>query len=143
MIGDVVVVGAALVSGGAPPSPENSPSPVRGYDTRTGELLWTFHTIPREGEFGNDTWEDDSWRTTGNGGVWSWMSADPELGLVYLPTEAGTGDYYGGPPPRRQPLHSERLSPSKRLPASAAGTTRPSTTGSGTTTTPPARYFST
>ena len=59
-------------------------------------MLWTFHTIPREGEFGNDTWEDDSWRTTGNGGVWSWMSADPELGLVYLPTEAGTGDYYGG-----------------------------------------------
>ena len=96
VVGDVIVVGAALVSGGAPPSPENSPSPVRGYDARTGELLWTFHTIPREGEFGNDTWENDSWRITGNGGVWAWMSADPELGLVYLPTEAGTGDYYGG-----------------------------------------------
>ena len=96
VVGNVVVVGAALVSGGAPPAPENSPSPVRGYDVRSGELLWTFHTIPREGEFGNDTWEDESWRYTGNGGVWSWMSADPELGLVYLPTEAPTGDYYGG-----------------------------------------------
>ncbi|MYK79152.1 MAG: PQQ-binding-like beta-propeller repeat protein, partial [Acidobacteria bacterium] len=96
VVGEVVVVGAALVSGSAPPSPENAPSPVRGYDARTGELLWTFHTIPREGEFGNDTWENDSWRTTGNTGVWAWMSADPELGLVYLPTEAPTGDYYGG-----------------------------------------------
>ncbi len=96
VVGDVVVVGAALPSGGAPPSPENPPSPVRGYDVRTGELLWTFHTIPREGEFGNDTWENGSWRTTGNGGVWAWMSADPELGLVYLPLEAATGDYYGG-----------------------------------------------
>ncbi len=96
VVGDVVVLGAALVSGSAPPSPENAPSPVRGYDARTGELLWTFHTIPREGEFGNDTWESDAWRTTGNTGVWAWMSADPELGLVYLPTEAPTGDYYGG-----------------------------------------------
>ncbi len=96
VVGDVIVVGAALVSGSAPPSPENAPSPVRGYDARSGELLWTFHTIPREGEFGNDTWENDSWRTTGNTGVWAWMSADPELGLVYLPTEAPTGDYYGG-----------------------------------------------
>ena len=96
VVGDVIVLGAALVSGSAPPSPENAPSPVRGYDARTGELLWTFHTIPRAGEFGNDTWEDDAWRATGNGGVWAWMSADPELGLVYLPTEAATGDYYGG-----------------------------------------------
>ncbi len=96
VVGDVVVLGAALPSGGAPPSPENPPSPVRGYDARTGKLLWTFHPIPREGEFGNDTWEGDSWRTTGNGGVWAWMSADPDLGLVYLPTEAPTGDYYGG-----------------------------------------------
>lgn len=96
VVGDVIVVGAALPSGGAPPSPENPPSPVRGYDARTGELLWTFHTIPRRGEYGWETWEQDSWRFTGNGGVWSWMSADPELGLVYLPTEAATGDYYGG-----------------------------------------------
>ncbi len=96
VVGDVIVVGAALPSGGAPPSPESPPSPVRGYDTRSGELLWTFHPIPRKGEYGWETWEADSWRFTGNGGVWSWMSADPELGLVYLPTEAGTGDYYGG-----------------------------------------------
>ena len=96
VVGDVVVVGAALPSGGAPPSPGNPPSPVRGYDARSGELLWTFHTIPRQGEYGWETWEEESFRFTGNGGVWTWMSADPELGLVFLPTEAGTGDYYGG-----------------------------------------------
>ncbi len=96
VVGDAVVVGAALPSGGAPPSPENPPAPVRAYDARSGELLWTFHTIPRKGEYGWETWGDDSWRFTGNGGVWSWMSADPGLGLIYLPTEAATGDYYGG-----------------------------------------------
>ena len=97
VVGDVVVVGAALVSGGAPPSPENSPSPVRGYDVRSGDLLWTFHTIPREGEFGErHLGERQLAFHRINGGVWSWMSADPELGLVYLPTEAPTGDYYGG-----------------------------------------------
>jgi quinoprotein glucose dehydrogenase len=69
---------------------------VRGYDAKTGKRLWIFHTIPRPGEFGNDTWEKDSWSYTGNAGVWAQMSADPELGLVYLPVELPTGDYYGG-----------------------------------------------
>jgi quinoprotein glucose dehydrogenase len=69
---------------------------VRGYDVRTGKRLWIFHTIPRPGEFGYDTWEKGSEEYTGNTGVWGQMSVDEELGLVYLPTEMPTGDYFGG-----------------------------------------------
>ena len=96
VVGDVVVVGAAMLAGGAPRSKTNVPGFVRGYSTRTGKLLWTFHTIPRLGEFGIDTWKDDSWQYTGNTGVWAPMAADLELGYVYLPIEMPTGDYYGG-----------------------------------------------
>ncbi len=96
VVGDVIVIGSALPSGGAPPAPEMPPGHVRGYDAFTGELRWTFHTIPQPGEYGNDTWEDGSWEYTGNAAVWTALSADPELGYVYLPVELGTGDYYGG-----------------------------------------------
>ncbi|MFM2123782.1 MAG: Quinoprotein glucose dehydrogenase [Acidobacteriota bacterium] len=96
IVGDVAVVGAAMLSGGAPKSKTNVPGYVRGYDVRTGRLIWTFHTIPKLGEFGNNTWENDSWQYTGNTGVWAPISADPELGYVYLPVETPTGDYYGG-----------------------------------------------
>ncbi|MFN7980821.1 MAG: PQQ-binding-like beta-propeller repeat protein [Vicinamibacterales bacterium] len=96
VVGDVIVVGAAHLPGGVPKSKTNEKGYVRGYDAKTGKRLWIFHTIPRPGEFGNDTWEKDSWSYTGNAGVWAQMSADPELGLVYLPVELPTGDYYGG-----------------------------------------------
>ena len=96
VVAGVVVVGSALPSGARPPSPSMPPGHVRGYDAVTGELRWTFHTIPQAGEYGNDTWEDGSWRYTGNAAVWTALSADPELGHVYLPVELGTGDYYGG-----------------------------------------------
>jgi quinoprotein glucose dehydrogenase len=96
VVGDVVIVGAALQGGTAPRSKNNVPGYVRGYDVRTGRLLWTFHTIPQRGEFGNDTWGGDSWQYTGNTAVWAPMSADLELGYVYLPVETPTGDYYGG-----------------------------------------------
>ena len=69
---------------------------VRAWDVRTGELKWTFHTIPHEGEFGIDTWEDESWSYSGSANVWTSMSADEELGYVYLPTGTPTNDYYGG-----------------------------------------------
>ena len=69
---------------------------IRGYDARTGKRLWIFHTIPSPGEFGNNTWEKDSWAYTGNAGVWAQMTIDEELGMVYLPVELPTGDYYGG-----------------------------------------------
>ena len=96
IVGDVIVMGAALPSGGQPTTKEMPAAHVRGYDVRTGERLWIFHTVPEPGEPGNETWENDSWRYTGNTGVWTTFSADPDLGYVYLPTEDPTGDYYGG-----------------------------------------------
>ena len=93
---DVIVVGAAHLAEGSPKSKTNQKGYVRGFDAKTGKRLWIFHTIPRPGEFGNDTWEKDSWAYTGNTGVWAQMSADEDLGLVYLPVELPTGDYYGG-----------------------------------------------
>ena len=96
VVGDVVVVGTAFPSGGRPPTKEMPAGHIRGYDARTGERLWIFHAIPKPGEFGHDTWEGDSASYTGNAGVWTTFSADPELGYVYLPFEAPTGDYYGG-----------------------------------------------
>jgi quinoprotein glucose dehydrogenase len=96
VVGDVIVVGVAHRAGGAPKTMHNARGMVRGYDARTGKRLWIFNTIPRRGEFGNDTWLDNSADRNGNTGVWAQMSADPELGLVYLPVEMATGDYYGG-----------------------------------------------
>jgi quinoprotein glucose dehydrogenase len=96
IVGDVIVVGVAHRAGGAPKTMRNARGMVRGYDARTGKRLWIFNTIPRRGEFGYDTWLDNSTERNGNTGVWSQMSADPELGLVYLPVEMATGDYYGG-----------------------------------------------
>ena len=96
IVGDVIVVGVAFSAGGAPRSKEAIPGSIRGYDVRTGELKWTFHTIPQEGEHGNETWKEGSWRYTGNTGVWPTFSADAERGYVYLPVEAPTGDFYGG-----------------------------------------------
>jgi len=93
---DVVIVGAAHRSGGVPRSRMNVKGYVRGFDVRTGKRLWIFHTIPGLREFGNDTWERDSWSYTGNAGVWGQISVDEELGLAYLPVELPTGDYYGG-----------------------------------------------
>ncbi|MSO55325.1 MAG: pyrroloquinoline quinone-dependent dehydrogenase [Acidobacteria bacterium] len=93
---NVVVVGAAHLPGGAPRAKENVKGYVRGYDVRTGKRLWIFHTIPQPGEFGNDTWENDSWSYTGNGGNWAPITIDEELNRVYLATEDGTGDYFGG-----------------------------------------------
>ena len=94
--GDTVVVGAAHRAGSVPRSKKNVKGFVRGFDVRTGKRLWIFHTIPRPGEFGYDTWDKDSADFTGNTGVWGAISADLELGLAYLPVELPTGDYYGG-----------------------------------------------
>jgi quinoprotein glucose dehydrogenase len=93
---NVIVIGAAMVGGTAPRSKENTKGYIRGFDVRTGKRLWTFHTIPQPGEFGNDTWLNDSWAYTGNTSVWSPFTADEELGYVYLPVESATGDFYGG-----------------------------------------------
>jgi quinoprotein glucose dehydrogenase len=93
---DTIIIGAAHLTARVPKSKANVKGHVRGYDVRTGKRLWIFHTIPRPGEFGNDTWESDSWSYTGNAGVWAQMTIDEELGMVYLPVETPTGDEYGG-----------------------------------------------
>ncbi len=105
VVNDVVVIGSAIgdiISATMPALKEMPPGDVRGFDVRTGEQLWIFHTIAREGEPGNETWltglnEDRaSWEYTGNTNMWASPSADEELGYVYLPLSTPTGDYYGG-----------------------------------------------
>jgi quinoprotein glucose dehydrogenase len=91
---NVVIVGASHSASGR--TKANVKGFVRGFDARTGKRLWIFHTIPRPGEFGNDTWLDDSWSYTGNTGVWTQITVDEELGIAYLPVETPTGDYFGG-----------------------------------------------
>jgi len=93
---NVIVIGAAHLSGATPKRMNNERGYVRGFDVRTGKRLWIFHTIPLLGEFGNDSWEQESYVNTGNAGVWGQMSVDEQLGMVYLPVELPTGDYYGG-----------------------------------------------
>ena len=96
VVRDVVVVGAAHLTGGAPPHRKNVKGYVRGFDVRTGKRKWIFHTIPRKGEVGYDSWiKPGQAEEAGNTGVWAQMSADPALGLVYLPVELPTGDYNG------------------------------------------------
>ncbi len=92
----VVVIGSAFRAGRMPTSREKPKGHVRGYDARTGNRLWIFHTIPEADEYGNDTWLNNSWTYTGYGGVWAQMTIDPVLNTVYLPTETATGDSYGG-----------------------------------------------
>jgi len=94
--GNTVIVGAAFREGFTPSSMRNNKGYVRGFDVRTGKRLWIFHTIPKKGEFGYDTWLNGSAEYTGNTGVWTQITVDEELGLVYLPVESPTGDFYGG-----------------------------------------------
>jgi quinoprotein glucose dehydrogenase len=96
VVNNTIIVGNSAHQGGGYTRQENVPGDVQAFDARTGEHLWTFNTIPQAGEFGNDTWENDAWQWSGNVNVWAPLSADPELGLVYLPTDAPTNDYYGG-----------------------------------------------
>jgi len=97
--GNIVLVGAAFETGANPRSRRNVKGAVRAYDARTGKQLWLFRTIPQPGDFGNETWENDSWAFSGNTGVWAQISVDEELGLAYLPVELPTHDYYGGARP--------------------------------------------
>jgi quinoprotein glucose dehydrogenase len=92
----VVMIGSAFLEGGTPKTHNNTKGLVRGFDARTGRRLWTFNTIPRPGEFGNETWEHESWAVNGNVGVWNQIGVDEELGLAYLPVETPSSDFYGG-----------------------------------------------
>jgi quinoprotein glucose dehydrogenase len=92
----IVLVGSSMREGGTPKTHNNTKGLVQAYDVRTGRRLWIFNTIPRPGEFGNDTWLNDSWAVNGNTGVWNEISVDEDLGLAYLPVETPTSDFYGG-----------------------------------------------
>jgi quinoprotein glucose dehydrogenase len=94
VIKDVVVVGSSVADN--PNFKEGTPGDVRGYDVKTGKLRWTFKVIPREGEFGIDTWENRSWEYTGAANAWTNLTADEELGYIYLPLTSPTSDMYGG-----------------------------------------------
>ena len=96
VVNDVVVLGSAMAEQDSATKKEGQPGDVRGYDVKSGKRRWTFHVVPRDGEDGRDSWEDESWRYTGAGNVWSLMSADEDLGYVYLPTTSVTNDMYGG-----------------------------------------------
>jgi len=93
-VNDSVIVGSKIYDYSM--NNRSPPGHVRAYDTRTGEFKWRFNTIPQPGEDFNDTWEDGSWATAGNTNVWTYMAADDELGIVYLPTSTPTNDYWGG-----------------------------------------------
>src|SRR5438105_3811743 len=96
VVKDVVIVGSSFKEGMTVVTHNNTKGLVRAFDVKTGKVLWTFNTIPRPGEFGNETWENESWAINGNTGVWSQITVDEEAGLVYLPVEDPTSDYYGG-----------------------------------------------
>jgi quinoprotein glucose dehydrogenase len=94
VVGDVVIVPASISS--LVSQKEQIPGYIRAYDARTGAVRWTFHTVPRPGELGHDSWQDNSWEHAGKVTVWTMMSADEELGYVYLPTNTTAPDFFGG-----------------------------------------------
>jgi quinoprotein glucose dehydrogenase len=94
--GNTILVGAAFREGFTPAKMHNNVGYVRAYDVRTGKRLWIFHTIPKKGEFGYDTWLDGSAEHTGNTAVWTQITADPDLNMAYLAVESPTSDFYGG-----------------------------------------------
>jgi quinoprotein glucose dehydrogenase len=108
VVGDVVIIGSAMKEGATVVTHDNTKGLARAFDVRSGKQLWRFDTIPRPGQPGNETWENGSWAINGNTGVWTHISADPELGLVYLPVETPTSDYYGGHRPGDN-LYAETL----------------------------------
>jgi quinoprotein glucose dehydrogenase len=99
VVNNVVIVGSSFKEGAQPLEMNNTKGIVRAFDVKTGKLLWTFHNIPQKGEFGYDSWKNNSADFNGNTGVWTGITVDPELNSVYLPVEDPTNDYYGGARP--------------------------------------------
>ena len=94
VVGDAIVIGCTVSER---PQPNGNPAGhIQAFDVRTGAPLWIFHTVPREREPGVETWEEDSWKRTGNTNPWTMFSADTKLGLIYVPNSTPTNDYYGG-----------------------------------------------
>ncbi|MGH7701152.1 MAG: pyrroloquinoline quinone-dependent dehydrogenase, partial [Gemmatimonadales bacterium] len=96
VVHDVIVVGSSALQGYYPRRLKNLPGTIRGFDVRTGKQLWVFNLVPRPGEVGHDTWLDGSWTVAGKNDAWAPFSADPELGIVYIPVGHPHNDWYGG-----------------------------------------------
>ena len=96
VVNDVVIVGNPAEQGYHQTRQENVPGDILAYDGRTGKHLWKFHVIPRPGEVGHEPWETDAWRAPGGAPSWAPLAADPERGLVFIPTNSATQDMYGG-----------------------------------------------
>jgi quinoprotein glucose dehydrogenase len=91
---DLVIVGNGV--GDRLMYKNDPPGDVRAFDARTGKRVWSFHTIPQAGEFGNNTWGNDSWKFTGHTNVWAPFTLDERRGLLYLPVSTPSNDFYGG-----------------------------------------------
>jgi glucose dehydrogenase len=96
VVGNVVVLGNSHEQGYNQTRMENVPGHIMAYDATNGKFMWKFNVVPQPGEFGHDTWEDGSWKYTGNVSAWAPLSADLERGIVYIGTDPGTNDFYGG-----------------------------------------------
>lgn len=96
VVNDTIVVGNSAEQGYHQSRVENVPGDILAYDARTGDFKWKFNVIPKPGEYGHETWENDAWEWTGDVSSWAPLSADPENNLVYIPTNSATIDYYGG-----------------------------------------------
>jgi quinoprotein glucose dehydrogenase len=96
VVNDVIIVGNSAEQGYHQSRIENVPGDILAYDARTGDFKWKFNVIPKPGEYGHETWENDAWEWTGDVSSWAPLSADPENNLVYIPTNSATIDYYGG-----------------------------------------------
>jgi quinoprotein glucose dehydrogenase len=99
VFGNVVVIPTALENARTPRSMKFPKGDIMAFDAISGKRLWVFHTIPRAGEFGADTWDNNSNEYSGHTGAWAPFTVDEELGILYLPVEAATGDQYGGQRP--------------------------------------------
>jgi len=108
IVHDIVLVGSAMKEGMTVVTNNNTKGLVRAFDVKSGKPKWTFNTIPKPNEPGGETWLNNSWSTTGNTGVWTQITVDEELGLVYLPVESPTSDYYGAKRPGNN-LYAESL----------------------------------
>jgi len=108
IVHDVILVGSAMKEGMTVTTHNNTKGLARAFDVRTGKVKWTFNTIPKPNEPGGDSWLNDSWAINGNTGVWTQITVDEELGLVYLPVESPTSDYYGAKRPGNN-LYGESL----------------------------------
>ena len=128
---DLLILGS-IVPEGLP----SAPGDIRAFDINTGRQKWAFHTIPHPGELGYDTWPAEAWKYSGGANAWSGVSLDEARGLVYASTGSASYDFYGAQPRSATTSSRIRSSACAPPPASASGTSRASSTMSGTAISP-------